>query len=345
MINRYLITENNGDNNHAGSKARNDVEDILFNNGYKKLEVKKYKKSEGLKNKINIILNLTIDWIKIFITIERKSTVIVQYPLESPKKLVNFYLNKVKLVKNIRFVAIIHDLESLRFSRKSDKSEIKFLNEYSSIICHNEKMKEYLIKNGINEKKLISLEVFDYLFKDSDKLLSRNNNNEIVIAGNLSEEKSPYVYLLNHIPEGVKFNLFGPNFKQYDSKNIEYIGQYPPEKLPYILKGNYGLVWDGNSINTCDGITGNYLKYNNPHKISLYIVSKLPVIVWKKSAMASFVEREQIGFTVSSLTEIGDIIKSISNDEYNKMINNLERLSKKLNDGYYLNNAIEKIEL
>ena len=206
-------------------------------------------------------------------------------------------------------------------------------------------MKEYLIKNGINEKKLISLEVFDYLFKDSDKLLSRNNNNEIVIAGNLSEEKSPYVYLLNHIPEGVKFNLFGPNFKQYDSKNIEYIGQYPPEKLPYILKGNYGLVWDGNSINTCDGITGNYLKYNNPHKISLYIVSKLPVIVWKKSAMASFVEREQIGFTVSSLTEIGDIIKSISNDEYNKMINNLERLSKKLNDGYYLNNAIEKIEL
>lgn len=345
MINKYLITENNGNDNHAGSKARNDVEDILFNNGYKKLEVKKYKKSDGLKNKINILFNLTIDWIKVFMKVERKSTVIVQYPLESPKKIVNFYLNKVKLIKNIQFIAIIHDLESLRFSRESDRFEIKFLNEYSYIVCHNEKMKEYLVSNGLNKEKIICLEIFDYLFKSGNKLLSRDNNNEIVIAGNLSEEKSPYVYLLNSISEEIKFNLFGPNFKEYDSKNIEYMGQYPPEKLPYILKGSYGLVWDGNSINTCDGITGNYLKYNNPHKLSLYIVSRLPVIVWEKSAMASFVQKEQIGFAVSSLTEIGDIIKSISNDDYNKMINNLDKLSKKLNEGYYLKAAIEKIEL
>lgn len=345
MINKYIITENNGNNNHAGSKARNDVEDILFNNGYKKLELKKYKESEGLKNKINILFNLTIDWIKVYMKLERKSVVIVQYPLESPKKIVNFYLNKVKLIKNIQFIAIIHDLESLRFSRKSDRFEIKFLNTYSYIVCHNEKMKEYLIENGLNKEKIICLEIFDYLFNDNNKLLSRYNNNEVVIAGNLSEEKSPYVYLLNSISTEIKFNLFGPNFKIYDSKKIEYMGQYPPEKLPYILKGSYGLVWDGNSINTCNGVTGNYLKYNNPHKLSLYIVSRLPIIVWKKSAMASFVEREEIGFSINDLNEIGDIIKSISKNDYDKMINNLDRLSKRLNDGYYLKAAIEKIEL
>lgn len=345
MINKYIITENNGNDNHAGSKARNDVEDILFNNGYKKLELKKYKESEGLKNKINILFNLTIDWIKVYMKLERKSVVIVQYPLESPKKIVNFYLNKVKLIKNIQFIAIIHDLESLRFSRKSDRFEIKFLNTYSYIVCHNEKMKEYLIENGLNKEKIICLEIFDYLFNDNNKLLSRYNNNEVVIAGNLSEEKSPYVYLLNSVSTEIKFNLFGPNFKIYDSKKIEYMGQYPPEKLPYILKGSYGLVWDGNSINTCNGVTGNYLKYNNPHKLSLYIVSRLPIIVWKKSAIASFVEREGIGFSINDLNEIGDIIKSISNNDYDKMINNLDRLSKRLNDGYYLKAAIEKIEL
>lgn len=60
-------------------------------------------------------------------------------------------------------------------------------------------------------------------------------------------------------------------------------GSFKPEESPEHLQG----VWDGDSVDTCAGNTGAYLRYNNPHKTSLYLACGMPVIVWKEAAIAA----------------------------------------------------------
>ena len=91
------------------------------------------------------------------------------------------------------------------------------------------------------------------------------------------------------------------------------------------------------------GRTGNYLRYNNPHKLSLYLSSGLPVIVWKDSAEANFVEKNGVGLTVNSLFELSEILGQISQDEYLQMATNAKNIMKNLKEGYYLKNAVDKI--
>ena len=57
---------------------------------------------------------------------------------------------------------------------------------------------------------------------------------------------------------------------------------------------------------------GEYLQYNAPHKMSLYIRCGLPIIVWEKAGLAPFVKKNNVGICISSLTELEDILPKIS---------------------------------
>ena len=325
----YLISEDNGSHNHAGSKARNDVESFLYDPNIKILKVKKFLNSNGVINKVNIMNSMMRDWIKIIKETKKNSNIIVQYPLESPKDVVNFWIKTTKKIKKVNFIAIVHDLESLRFDTKRKFEEIKYLNEFKYIIVHNDRMKQYLCELGIQVNKLIVLEIFDYKVEDFE-ISERTLKNEVAIAGNLSSNKSGYIYKLDKINTETKFNLFGPNYDGHNYNNIKYFGQFPPEKIPKALKGSFGLVWDGSEVESCTGTTGKYLKYNNPHKLSLYIISRIPIIIWKEAAMADFVQREGIGIVINNLEEIQD------------KINTIDKISEKLREGYYIKKAVKE---
>lgn len=338
----YLISENNGTDNHAGPKARNDIEYFLQDNVSEILIVSRFFNSEGIFNKFKILYTMLIEWSEIIYKIEKNSSVIIQYPLESPKEVVNFFVKIMKRVKKVNIIAVIHDLESLRFDGKRKSDEIRYLSKFDNIIVHNLKMKEYLKEKGIDENRLVVLEIFDYK-ADKNFTGNRELSNEVVIAGNLSSRKSEYVYKLNKLKSNVRFNLFGPNYVENNDKNVKYFGQFPPDELPSSLEGSFGLVWDGTEIYDCIGITGKYLKYNNPHKLSLYIVSRLPIIIWRQAALSEFVTRENIGIVIDSLEDIDNEIKKLTNEDYKDMINNIERISLKIENGYYIKHAIESI--
>ena len=114
----------------------------------------------------------------------------------------------------------------------------------------------------------------------------------MIIAGNLRRHKVGYVYSL---PDNQEFNLYGVDFEDDGRENIHYIGAFDPEELTQKMQGSFGLVWDGTTCDTCDGLSGSYLKINNPHKFSLYLSSGLPVIVWDQAAIADFVKKENVG--------------------------------------------------
>ena len=354
---KYYIVEGKTESGkyNAGSKARKDVEKIMQDNGYSMLDVEtvygvRYKKWQKPLQYCNYLSNY-LRWKRNIKKLKSGDIVLFQYPLLN----MTFFIKKIiksLQKKNVHTIAIIHDLDSLRLKNENrislfDKRRIyedeKVLPEFSKIISHNKKMTKVLNGLGINNEKIVNLEIFDYLVDDKLKIKKRNIKLPLIIAGNLSSIKAGYISKLNSIKE-TNFNLYGKGLDVELNKNVNYKGSFLPDDLPNELDGSFGLVWDGNSIDECNGIYGEYLKYNNPHKLSLYLISNLPVIVWKKSAMAEFVEKNKIGFAVNSLNDINKEISKISNDEYNKILKNVNEVSTKLLKGHFLKLAIKNVE-
>ena len=123
-----------------------------------------------------------------------------------------------------------------------------------------------------------------------------------------------------------------------------YHGAFPPEELPDIIEGAFGLVWDGNGTDGCEGAAGKYLRINDPHKLSLYLASGMPVIVWKKAAIARFVKDNKVGFAVENLNEIPNEIMQMTADEYEIIKSNVLEVSARIRKGYYLKTALEEID-
>ena len=139
--------------------------------------------------------------------------------------------------------------------------------------------------------------------------------------------------------------MFGANYNEKEKyTNMNYFGAFLPDELIKNLKGKYGLVWDGDSIETCSGGKGEYLRINNPHKLSLYLAVGLPVIIWDEAAEAEFVLRENVGFTIKSLYELSEKMALISDDDYEIMKKNAKVVGARLRNGKYMTNAIKKAE-
>ncbi len=345
---KYQIKEVKELHNHAGSKAIEDVCDFSSEIGYTPLYVRQ--RTED-RNKLNLIQNqigFVFDWFKAFLMVEKNSVILLQNPFKRKHLLRFTFLRLMKKIKKCKIISVIHDVEILRetYFRDFSKTEFEFMLENSDyFIVHNDIMKEYFVSTlNINPERLVSLEIFDYGF-NSQKPTADFESADIVVAGNLEKKKSVYVYKLKDLKDGLKINLYGPNYEDdNENSNVKYIGSFPPNEVPNVLNGKFGLIWDGDSLDCCAGQTGNYLRYNNPHKTSLYITAGIPIVIWKEAAMARFVERENVGITVASLSEIKKTIDSLSDKEYEIMKNNAVEISKKLTNGYYLKTALAECE-
>ena len=344
---KYQIVELSTEHNHAGSKAVQDVFDVAKKLGYEAEVIRTATSIDSLWGKIRRQALFFIDWFKIYFSITPNSLVLIQTPYHHKQLIRNLVLSKLKRDKKVKFISLVHDVEELRKSLYNNyyKNEFNFmLSIADSIIVHNDKMKVFFTKKGISENKLVSLKIFDYLM---DKEATSKNvifERAISIAGNLDINKSAYIAQLGKL--GIIVHLYGPNFshslEQYE--DIQYHGSFPASEIPNQLNSGFGLVWDGNSIDTCSGDFGEYLQYNNPHKLSLYLASGIPVVIWDKAAEAYFVREHNVGICVSSLNELKDKLSTISEDAYKNMLLNVQEISQLLQKGHYTRLALEKAE-
>ena len=128
---------------------------------------------------------------------------------------------------------------------------IKECDEYRCPQSSNEETNARGIQNVIRERRSNET-IFDYLIGiEGEKIQERGKRKQgysCIIAGNLDKQKSAYVY---ELPKDIAFDLYGPNYTGQAGGNICYHGSFPPAELPYELEGNFGLVWDGISVDTC----------------------------------------------------------------------------------------------
>ena len=341
----YQLIELYGSYKHAGSKAKNDCIEILEELHFKKLTLLRKDESNISRiAKIKRQIDLFFQWRKIYKLLSSNDTLLIQHPFTYRDIGRDYYLKRIK-DKNVNLISLVHDVEVLRdiFIESKYKKEFQQMISLADFfIVHNDIMKNWFIEQRVDSNKLITLEIFDYL---NHKPLSEEVyfDKSVTIAGNLSREKSPYIYELMKIKD-VQFNLMGINFVSTENaSNIHYLGAFESDDVPNYLSKGFGLVWDGISIETCDGPTGNYLRYNNPHKLSLYLSSGLPVIVWKESALAEFISSKKLGLVISSLYELSDILETITEKQYQEFVENIQEVREKLKKGFYLKKSINEI--
>lgn len=340
---QYFLHVDEKKANHAGSKAVQDCETILNKLGFKKI------KAYSCFSKIRVIRKIIkgLQLAKMYL-IPKGAIVVIQHPYYMDNRYLND-LEKLKKKKNLYYIFIIHDLESIRnlFENKDiyQEKDWKMFSIADIVIAHNEKMiKKIQTVFGYPIDRMVSLQIFDYLLgKETNiELNKKGKSYGVMVVGNLNRSKSGYLYNDNFKNVSKKFALYGPQFDQESLKDARYYGQFPPEKVVEQLQGSFGLVWDGNSPDCCEGKIGKYLMINNPHKTSMYLASGFPVIIWKEAALAEFVEKNHVGVTVDSLWEIPDILNKISEEEYENMLNNVAKVSKKITKGYFLRKALNQ---
>lgn len=327
--------------NHAGYKARIDCREIFSELGFKELNIKPYIRE---RNRIHNFIVYFNSIAKIIISLAfRKGIVIIQYPLYSLSKYKSFIFKIIFALCKGKIILFIHDIEAFRDNYPiSDDIDLIFLLDISDyIILHTDNMKNRIIREcNINSNKIKVLGPFDYLTDDSITIDKTIKNNKVIFAGNLN--KSKFINKLGDV-NNITFYLYGIiDNKENLSHNAIYKGIFNPNKISSI-EGDWGLVWDGDSINECSGRLGEYLKYNSSHKFSLYIAAGKPVIVWKKSGLSKYVEKQKIGITIDRIDDIDKILKTMSPKEKEEIKYNVSILSNKIRNGHNTKRIISEI--
>ena len=347
----YLKEEFLHDNNvkNAGNKARNDVEEIVKREGYQALvlSVDNWYEMSTLKAQLHKskAIGQTLD------QLQQGDELLIQFPMLHHSFFTTYHVKKAQK-KGVKVNFIIHDLEALRYVNVENfplKHKIRIqiqesglLGAADGIIAHNPIMKSVLVDKGIAVDKIVSLGIFDYLIPNFQEKTGLTKNQPIIVAGNLAQEKAGYLYTLPKAPD---YNLYGVGFDESRAlENETYFGSFLPDELPAALEGGFGLVWDGDSAETCSGVFGEYLRYNNSHKASLYLASGFPLVVWEESALSTFVLDNHCGIAVGSLSELAEKIKSLSDEEYQQLVSCSQKIGKNIRAGYYLKSALKRFE-
>lgn len=346
MKKAYILNQKIDKDFNAAGKAMRDVFKVFTENGVKIMpgvskDAPKYMK----------ILDLPILVFYMLFVLEKGDYCIFSYPENSLKiKL----LKKLAPIKKVNVVCFVNDINSIR-DGNFDKPEIKqliqrdmeLIGSANIIMAPNNNSKKFLESQGITSE-IISVGTWDYIIEDefgtSNAIHQLGTKWQIAFAGNLN--KAPFIEKLDEIEgDNIFFKLWG-NYDRViaNSGKYEYMGSVSPEELPHYVAGcHIGLVWDGVSVHACEGGLGEYLQYNNSHKCGLYLASGLPVFVWKNAGLADFVTKNQCGFVIESLDEIPGILENLTEAEYEKLLENVRKVSTNVRCGYYLKSALDKM--
>ena len=336
----------------ASFKARTDMDAIMASRGYRNVGVRNNLRS----NKFYTRLATFAGVLKAGLLLHKGDKLVVQYPDPHFKLICS-----LARLRRAHVLTLIHDLMSFGSDDMHPQEEIALLSGSHYIIALNPSMEGWLRTNGSTVPST-SLGVWDYLSPEAHEArqtaavepqkrpitepsIASDEKYTVMFAGGVSRRRNQFLYDWGTVIDGYKVVVFGNNFdltQAAGAARFKLRGFVPSSMMIRHPEGDFGLVWDGNPIDGCNGPWGEYLRYNNPHKASLYLRCGVPVIIWKHAGLAPFVEEQGIGFTISSLREIAPRLRSMSDTEYARMKENVARVSLQIASGYYFGEAVNR---
>lgn len=330
---KYFIKEiKNKRHQHAGSKAVNDVNSILSSMGYMPL----CWRTEFAVHAVKYVSELLF-YRMILSRTTPDDTILLQWPDYDIK-----YLSRLYKVLSLRphLQILIHDINSLRNFGRGDRMEQEFFSLAEKLIVHTEAMKDYCVSLGVDPNRIEILTAFDYLtqYVPSDTAVSVDEMHSVAYAGNL--EKSVFLHNIGRhfFDDKITLNCYGANSEKI-GRGCNYCMRFNPDDIG-VLKGGWGLVWDGTSTESCVGDFGDYLRYNSPHKLSLYLAAGIPVIIWSKAALAEYITSNNLGIAIESLHDIPERIGDISAEQYKIIKRAAIQEGARLRAGEHLRNCL-----
>lgn len=344
---RFQIVEGQGGECQAGPKAVHDASRIASGMGFASFRVSRLASENTLVRQMGRLL-----WLAkmpyYLLRYPRNGVLFFQFPQLSLSGKLGCLLVNSSVIRrrNLKVIVLIHDIEAERTEKGQEGGPLGALLDdivevADVMIVHNAAMREWFVQHGVDANRLVTLGIFDYLASGERSSPADGGMMSVAFAGNLLTRKCRFLSDLSSIA-GVSWRLYGPNFdaENVRGENVEYRGCLQPDDAPNAIDGGWGLVWDGDSVDSCVGEFGDYLRYNDPHKLSLYLAAGMPVIIWDEAAEAEFVLREKVGIAVGSLREVPGRIRAIEPSAYAEMKANARRMETLLREGHYLKTAI-----
>ena len=330
----------------AGAKARVDIDRICTEQlGYTPVDIvfdTARFEDRNIVGQLGEHSEALHEWEKKTAHLTKGDLLLIQFPPVNHSLMLSRQLSRLK-GRGVSLVAILHDVEILRGAKRKNKSlknrmrkhfeEQLCLGYFDRIVVHNKAMKEAVAELcGIPSGRMRSLGLFDYLCGETK---SRNFGRGVAIAGNLRPDKSGYAYQL---PGNMRWNLYGIQFSgkaflpgadtDPESFGVYYHGSFLADEIADRIDGSFGLVWDGASVDTCEGVFG----------------EGMPVIVWKEAAIAGYILKEKCGIAVESISIIPKILEEMTDEEYHILAQNAEKVGKRLRRGDYTRKVLSGIE-
>lgn len=325
---RYLLEVHGWTQNDGGSKAINDINYFLKKSGFKSIQSPDSK----LKKALYLFTKFPREIKKL------SGVIVVQF---TGGKLQRRIADVIKKNKNLKLIYIIHDLEALRYNSDNHdpqlmQEEINLMKNVDGIVSLSQPMTDWLRKQGV-KGEISNLGMWDY--STTNPFVNESSYNcTVCFAGNLNKSEFLKTYNGNQ-----KISCYGTLDDKELPSNLTYKGAFSPENLSQKIQENFGLIWDGDSSNTCSGKAGEYLKYNSPHKTALYLSAGIPVIVWKQAAVAEYVKKYHCGILINNLDEISIKLNDITRDNYLELVRNARLVGKQMRSGKFLLSALDKL--
>ena len=341
---KYFIAYSDLNFRHAGSKAKKDIVRILELIGYSPIILPRTRK---WKHKIIGCLGVCLIGIrrffKLFFLLPSNSYLVINHPFDFVS--MNYALPRI--ARKNKVILINHDVEFCRYEndedwqkREGSEKYRKLYNAVSGAIIPSPTI-DVLQKAGVSNPVITPLSIFPYLL-DISKLQDRGFSLSVAFTGNF--EKAEFVNSWLGMNRSHSIELIGIKADKLELKgDAIYKGSFDADVVPFKVESSFGLVWDGDSVDSCTGNYGNYLRYNSPHKLSLYLAIGIPVFIWREAGMAGFVEKNKVGFLIDSLSDIDKILADMTEEKYKEMQENIKPIQKKITDGSYLVEALDDV--
>lgn len=271
--------------------------------------------------------------------------VVIQFPnyMGTNYRFERIYIQQMH-TRGTRVIGLIHDIDSIRFANQDNADllpyEKEVLNDFDVLITLNDAMSQALANKGIHTP-MVPLYAWGYLIDD---IFPRKEFiKELNFAGSLF--KSTF---LSSYKGNTPIHVWGDNTRaeeitgqKFDESNIDFRGPKEALELMHEFRGGFGLVWDENPNAEFD-FYRNYTRINTPHKLSMYLRSGLPVVVWSQSAVAAKVKEWGVGLVIDSLEDIDQELDKMTESDYESYVNNAIKRGNMIGQGLNLKQALLK---
>lgn len=310
---------------NALAKSRNDLAKIAHEMGYEYLNIRRYSRSQIKETQSELDVRIE----GILNGIAEDDLVVYQYPTYIDNQFESSFEEHV-IGHRAHFVPFVHDAEQIRFKSSGVFNEIEYFNKATMIVVANQNIKSELQRLGV-KKPIILQYIWDYL--TDSPIVSETLKREVVMAGSFVKSD-----ILSSWHQQTRLIAFGQMNNQTPAQNVSYCGKFPQQELFHKLPPAFGLAWD-----TGDNY-GNYTRYNNPHKVGLYVAAGLPVIVWKEAGIADFIAKNKLGYLISSPDDVDSLLNALSDEEIWERQKQVQKFSKLVRSGFFTKRFLLELE-